>query len=154
VHIHLDLADALQIHPLGLGQPAGAIAVFRPLHRVKARFALEPGIAGFLAGLDSPEETLKCLVEPAQCGLLTGERPHRLIRAYRPDLAQLRRLIPVEDAGFTARPRIPALLQRRVVELAVGLHTRRQRRMLPRRGPQPKHIRASHQATASHWCSM
>jgi hypothetical protein len=53
------------------------------------------------------------------------------------------------------RPRIPTFLQCRVVQLAVGFHTRRQRHMLAGRGQQPEHIRASHEAiTASHWCSM
>ena len=153
----LDLPDALQIHPPLLGQPAGAIAVFGPLHRVKPGLAFEPRIPRLDArfgGLHSTEEPSKRLIEPAQRGLLTGERPHRHIRTHRPDLSQLRRLIPVIDAGLAVRPRIPPLLQRGVVELAVRLHTRRQQDVLARSRSQPEHIRPPHDATASHWCSM
>ena len=144
VHVNLDLPDALQIHPPLLGQPARAVTVFGPLHTVEPRLSLESRIAGFLPGLDPAEESGERLIQPAQRGLLTRKRPHRLIRARRPDLGQLRGLIPVVDPGLAVRPRIPAFLQCRVVQLPVRLHTRRQRDVLARRRTQPKHIRPSH----------
>ena len=51
MHVNLDLADALQIHPLLPGQPAGAIAVFGPLHTVEPSLALESRIPRLDAGL-------------------------------------------------------------------------------------------------------
>ena len=44
VQISLDLAYALQIYPAALGQPAGAVAVFGPLHAVEPGPALKPRI--------------------------------------------------------------------------------------------------------------
>jgi hypothetical protein len=113
VQVDLDLADALQIHPVLLCQPTGAIPIFGPLHTVESARTLKPRIPCLDAGLgrlDPPEEPGERLIESAQRGLLTRKRPHRHIRARRPDLAQLRRLIPVVDAGLAVRPRIPALL--------------------------------------------
>ena len=155
MQVDFDLADTLQIHPPLLGQPAGAVAVPGPLHTVKPGHTLKPRIPRCLPRLHPTEEPSERLVQAAQRGLLTGERPHRHIRTHRPDLSQLRRLIPVADAGLAVRPRITALLQRGVVQLAVGFHTRRQGDVLTCGRAQPKHVPASHDAiTASHWCSM
>ena len=153
VHRDLHLADALQIHPPCLGQPAGTVTVFGPLDAVESRASLEPRVARRLAGLDPAEEPLKRLVEPAQRGLLAGERPHRLIRAYGPDLGQLCGLIPVVDTSLIVRPTIPTFLQRRVVQLAMRLHAHRQGDVLARGGTQPKYVGTSDQATAS-LCSL
>ena len=43
MHLNLDLADTLQIHPLGIGQPARAITVFGPLHRIEPGSPLNRG---------------------------------------------------------------------------------------------------------------
>ena len=51
VQIDLDLADALQIHPFGLGQPASAITVFGPLHTVEPALPLNRGYPGLTPGL-------------------------------------------------------------------------------------------------------
>jgi hypothetical protein len=148
VQMNLDLADALQIHPPLLGQPAGAITVFGPLQAVEPGLAFETWIPWPHTGLrcfDAAEEPGESLVQPPQRGLLTGERPHRLIRASRSHLSQLRRLIPIADPCLTGvRPSITTLLQRRVVKLAVRVHTRRQRHMLAASGSQPKHVRPPH----------
>src|SRR5277367_69783 len=148
VQINLDLADALQIHPPPLGQPAGAITVFGPLHTVEPGLALKTRIPRLYTGfrcLHPAEESDERLVQPPQRRLLTGERPHSLIGAHRWHLRQLRRLIPIADPRLTGvRPRIPTLLQRRVVKLAVSVHTLRQRHMLAGGGPQPKHVRPPH----------
>jgi hypothetical protein len=148
--MHLHLTDTLQIHPSLIGQPPGAVTVLGPRHAVEACLTFEAGIPRCPPSLDATEETVERLVESAQRGLLTGKRPHRLIRAYRPDLGQLRRLVAVADAGLAVRPPIPALLQRGVVQLTMRIHARRQRDMLPRGRTQPKHIRPPHEATASH----
>ena len=63
--MHIDLADALQVHPLVVGQPAGPITVFGPLHAVKPRRALEPRIPRCLSGLHAAEEPVERLVESA-----------------------------------------------------------------------------------------
>jgi hypothetical protein len=73
VHVHLDLADALQIHPPLRRQPASAVSVFGPLHTVEPRLALKSRIPRLDAGpgrLDPPEEPSERLVQPAQRGLL------------------------------------------------------------------------------------
>ena len=145
VEINLDLTDALQIHPTTLGQPAGAVAIFGPLHAFEPGLAFEPRIPRCLPRLHPAEEPGECPVQPSQRRLLTGERPDRLIGAHRSDFSQLRRLIPVPDPSLSrVGPGIPTLLQRRVVKLAVRGYTRRQRHMLARCGPQPKHIRPPH----------
>ena len=151
--MNLDLADALHIHTLLLGQPASAVTVLGPLHRTEPGRALKTRVARFLAAFDAAQEPGERLIQPPQSGLLARKRPHRLIRAHRPDLGQLRRLIPVVDAGLAMRPGIPALLQGRVVKLAVGFHARRQRSVLARGWAQPEHVGASHDATTAHWCS-
>src|SRR5271163_2499536 len=120
VQINLDLADALQIHPALLGQPAGTVTVFGPLDTVKVSLALKAWIPCRLPGLNPAEEPGERLVQSPQRRLLAGKRPHRLIRAHRPHPRQLRRLILIADPRLTGvRPGIPALLQRRVVKLAV-----------------------------------
>ena len=43
VQVNLDLADALQIHPPLLGQPAGTVTVFGPLHTVEPGLPLNRG---------------------------------------------------------------------------------------------------------------
>jgi len=158
VQFDFDVTDALQIHPLGLGQPAGTVTVLGPLHAAEPGLALEPGIARLdarLGRVDPPKESSKRLIESAQRGLLARKRPHRHIRAYLPDLGQLRRLVPVVNTGLTVRPGIPAFLQRGVVKLTVGFHARRQGDVLTCARAQPEHVCASHDAiTASHWCSM
>jgi len=141
-------------HTLLLGQPAGAVTVLGPLHRIEPDRALKTRVARFLAAFDAAEKPGERPIQRPQSGLLARKQPHRLIRAHGPDLGQLRRLIPVVDTGHACRPGTPALLQRRVIELAVDFHTRRQRSVLARGRAQPKHIGASHDTTASHWCSM
>ena len=98
-------------------------------------------------GFHPPEETLKRPVEPAQHGLLAEKRPHRQIRAQRPDLAQLRRLIAVADAGAASPPGVAAFLQRRVVHLPMRVHTRCQRDVLTRRRTHPKLVCPPHPTT-------
>jgi hypothetical protein len=135
-----------------------SVTIFRPLHAVEPARTFKPRIARLDTGLgrlDPPEKPGERPIQPAQGGLLTRKRPHLHIRAHRPNLGQLRRLIPVVNTGLARRPRIPTLLQRRVIKLPVGFHTRRQRDVLARRGPHPKHTRPSHDAiTASHRCSI
>src|ERR1700722_18495224 len=145
VQFNLDLADALQIHPALLGEPASTITVFGPLHTVEAGLALKPRIPCHLPSLDPAEKPSERLVQPPQRRLLTRERPHRLIRAHRAHLSQLRRLITIADPSLAGvRPAIPAFPQRRVIQLTVRLHTGRQRHMLAAGGPQPKHVRPPH----------
>jgi hypothetical protein len=90
VLVDLDLADALQIHPPLLWQPAGAVTIFGPLHTGEPGRALEPRKTRLLTSFDAAGEPLKGLVQPAQRGLLTRKRPHCVIRSHRPDLGQLR----------------------------------------------------------------
>jgi hypothetical protein len=71
MQVNLHLANALQIHPPLLGQPARAVTVFRPLHTVEPGRTLKPRVASFLAVLDSAEEPGEGLVEPSQRDLLT-----------------------------------------------------------------------------------
>ena len=59
MHVNLDLADALQVHPPLLGEPAGAVTVLGPLHRIEPSRPLESRVAGLPAGLDPAEETLE-----------------------------------------------------------------------------------------------
>jgi hypothetical protein len=96
VHVDLDLADALQIHPVSLRQPARAVPVFGPFHAVKPGRALKPRIPSHDTGLgrfDPAEKPSERLVQPAQRGLLARERPDRLIGACLADLGKLRRLL-------------------------------------------------------------
>src|SRR4029077_12113666 len=69
-------------------------------------------------GLDAPEEAVERPLQPAQRGLLGGERPAPLLGALLPNLLELGGLVTVADAD-PATPRLPALLQRGVVEGAV-----------------------------------
>ena len=131
----------------GVGVPAGAVTVLGPLHTVEPRLAFEPRITRPRPGFHPPKETLKGPVEPAQRGLLAGERPHRHIRAHRPDLAQLRRLIAVADASPACPPGVAAFLQRCVVQLPMPIHTRRQRDVLTRSRAQPELICPPHPST-------
>src|SRR6185437_11943869 len=117
-HMHFHLADAVQIHPPLIGQPAGTVTVFGPLHTVETGVALEPRIPRCLPSLDAAEELGERLVQPSQRGLLRWERPHRLIRARRPDGRQLCRLIAVINPSLAVRPSVPAFLQGSVVQLS------------------------------------
>src|SRR4029077_5389180 len=69
-------------------------------------------------GLDAPEEAVERPLQPAQRGLLGGERPTPLLGALLPNLLELGGLVTVTDAD-PSTPRLPALLQRGVVEGAV-----------------------------------
>lgn len=51
VQVDLDLADALQIHPVLLCQPAGAIPIFGPLHTVESARTLNRGYPALTPGL-------------------------------------------------------------------------------------------------------
>jgi acyl-CoA dehydrogenase-like protein len=106
-------------------------------------------VAGLVSGLDPPEQRGERLVQATQrrC-LLAGERPAALtFRVERPDVLQLRRLVPVADAGFRHMPvGGPAFLQRPVIERAViPKHLRHCLRLLGRRAEEEL-IRAAHSA--------
>jgi hypothetical protein len=134
-------SDALQIHIVGVAVPAGTVTVFGPLDAVKPVSAFEPRIARSPPGFDPAKERVEGFVEPAQDGLLRRVRPHRSIRTCRSDISELGRLIVVADTGLAVRPRIPALPQRSVIQLAVRFHTCRQRQMLARSRAHPKRAR-------------
>jgi hypothetical protein len=51
VQVHLHLADALQIHPAGLGQPTGAVTVFGPPTLSKRACPLKRGYPALVPGL-------------------------------------------------------------------------------------------------------
>ncbi len=147
VEMNSHVPNALQIYPLCVGQPSCAVAVLWPLHAGEPGIALEPWISRFPPGLDSAEETVERLVESAQGGLLTRERPDGHIGTYRPDVLQLRRLVAVLDRGLTLFPCVPTLLQCRVVKLAVRLHAGLKRDVLTRGRAQAEYKRAPHDAT-------
>jgi hypothetical protein len=147
------LSDALQVHPVCVGMPAGAVTVFGPLHTVESASTLEARISWCATGFHPPEEPVEGPVEPAQRGLLGRKRPRRHILACCPNLAQLRRLIPIPNPGLAVRPPVPAFLQRSVIEFAMPIQTMLQGDVLPGGRAHPE-IECPPHATTSHWCWM
>ena len=144
VRADLDLADPLQVHPRGLGVPAGAVTVFGPHHTVKPIRTLESRIPRCRTGSHSAKIPIEGPVQSAKGGLLAGERPHRRVGALTPNVLELRRLTCVGDTGPAVPPGIPALLQRRVVQLPMRLEACLQRDVLTRSRSQPKFVGAPH----------
>ena len=144
VRADLDLADPLQVHPRGLRVPAGAVTVFGPHHTVKPIRTLESRIPRCRTGSHSAKIPIEGPVQSAKGGLLAGERPHRRVGALTPNVLELRRLTCVGDTGPAVPPGIPALLQRRVVQLPMRLEACLQRDVLTRSRSQPKFVGAPH----------
>lgn len=144
----LDLSNTSQIDALLIGMPAGSVTVFRPLHAVKSTGAFESRVSSLTSSFQSMEEEFKRLVEPTQCGLLTRIGPHRYIRANNTYLGQLCGLVFVRDPGSPLYPSIPTLLQGGVIQLAMGVQTRRQSDVLARCWAHSKFVSAPH-TTAS-----
>ena len=150
VRTDLHLPDALQVDPVGVGIPAGAIAVFGPFHTVESSPALISWIPRCRTGFHTSKESVECAIQPAQRGLLTGKRPCGHIWTVSPNVLELIGLAAVGDGSTAMRPGIPAFLQCRVVQLSMRVNTRRQCDMLACRRPHPKLVSSPHADTASH----
>jgi hypothetical protein len=101
--MHLDVPHTLQTNAgdgaVRGGIPPAAVPVLGEVDRVEPVDTPETRIPGCPAGLDPTEERRERFVQPAQGGLLRGERPVALtLRIERPDLLELGRLLPVLDA--------------------------------------------------------
>jgi hypothetical protein len=83
------LPDALQVHPVGVGVPAGAVAVFGPLHTVEPSPALISWIPWCRNGFHTSEEAVERTIQPAQRGLLARKRPCGHIRTVSPNVLEL-----------------------------------------------------------------
>ena len=142
----LHLPDPLQVDLAGVGMPAAAVTVLGPFHPVEPLRRPEPRVARRLTGLDTPEERGEGPVQTAQGRLLRRERPHRHIRSDLPDLLQLSRLVSVADSSLAQPPRIPSLLQRGVIQLAMRCQASAQGDMLASGRPQPKLVGPPHSA--------
>ncbi|RUP66142.1 hypothetical protein SSPNP10_19130 [Streptomyces sp. NP10] len=150
VLVDLDVPDTLEPYAghgvVRGGVPAAAVAVPGEIHRVEPVHAPKARVARRVAGLDPAEERGERLVETAQGGLLAGEGPPALtLRVERPDLFELRRLLPVLDTRLRRVPvGVTALLQRPVVEGAViGQHLA-ERDRLAHGGPHEELVRPDH----------
>jgi hypothetical protein len=139
-----DLPYALQVHTAPVRMPAGAIPILGPDDTVKAADTLVSGISRLSATFHPAEEPVEGSIQSAQRSLLTRERPHRQIWAYRPDLAQLRRLVAIANMSSGLPPSVSAFLQRSVVQLPVPLHTPVQGDVLTGSRPHPELVRAPH----------
>ena len=136
VLMHADMPDSLEPHErgrgvIGLGVPAAAVTVLRPFDRVEPTASLEAGETRLLPGLKAAEERGERPIEPSQGGLLGGERPSALpVRVVGSDVLQLGRLVFVPDRHTCLAVGGAAVLQRRVVQLAVVLQARGERDLL------------------------
>jgi len=119
MHSKLHVSDAVQPQPLVLGVESPAVGVL-PLHRFKAGSRLETGVAGRLPAATAPIEGAKGSVQALQ-----GPSAHHYagLEEIRSDLACLgqgRALVKVRDRSAFPGPGTSALLQGRVVELALS----------------------------------
>ena len=166
VHADLHVPDSLEVDLGCLRLPLAGIPRARPFDRIEAMSRLEPRIARFFAGLDPPEESLECLVQPPQRRLLRPCAPPGDLGSGGPDLGQLGRLGSKRNRPLRSGVRpvvrrtlddaligVPALLQRGVVELPVRVQALPESHVLLGCRAQPELVGPPH-AASSHWCSM
>lgn len=113
MQLDLDESDALQAQ-FEVSQLA-PVAIRRVCDAVETRMRLEARESGFLFCFDATKESLERLVNAAQ-HILTAGGTGEFCVSCRANLRQLFRLGVVVDALAVDAPRIPALLQRGVVE--------------------------------------
>ena len=150
VRADLHLPDPPQVHPVCVGMPASAVAVFGPLHTVEPSAALKSRIPWCRTGFHTSEEPVERAIQSAQRGLLARKRPYGHIRTVSPNVLELIGLGAVGDGSAAMPPGISAFLQCRVVQLPMRFQTRRQCDMLTCRRPHPKLVGSPHADTASH----
>lgn len=113
VEFDLDEADILDVEPL---RELNAVSIRRECNRIEAVGTFEARISGCFASLDTPEETVERLLEPAEYVLTS-----RVVQEFKlligiTSFFELRGLIKVSDRDLVAGPHPAALFERGVVE--------------------------------------
>ena len=149
VRSDLHLPNPAQIHPVGVGMPTGAVAVFGPLHTVEPSAALKSRIPWCRTVFHTSKESVEGAIQSAQRGLLARKRPYRHVGTISPNVLELTGLGAVADGRAAMPPRILAFLQCRVVQLPMRFQTRRQCEMLAYRRSHPELVGSPHVETTS-----
>ena len=89
MHGHLNLANALQVDAVGVGMPAGTIAVFGPFRALETALGLESGNPGFAPAFTRRKKPSNARFRRRSVACSARKRPDRDIRAFRADIGEL-----------------------------------------------------------------
>jgi hypothetical protein len=123
VQLDLEVADVLKVEPSVVLESA-PVPVGGKLDGPEPAFRPKPRVAGSIAGVDAPKESLKCSVQPAKRSLSRREVRRRKARKNLAGFSEPRRLFTVGDGSSFGLIHVAAFSESEVVQAAVGLKDR------------------------------